>query len=73
MEYKLSRIIASPSFNLYNAIIFVLLGFNIDKTFLTNFIYYHDGIASNGNITLLNNFEDWKDIGKQYIVIYKLK
>ena len=72
-EYKLSGIIAWPSFNPYNAIIFNPLGCNIDKAFSANFIYYHDRTANNGNIMQLNNFEDWKDICIPYIVIYKFK
>ena len=51
VEYKLSGIIACPSFNHYNAIIFNPLGCNIDKAFSVNFIYYHDGTSNNGNIT----------------------
>ena len=39
VEYKLSGIIACPSFNHYNAIIFNPLGCNIDKAFSSNFIY----------------------------------
>ena len=73
VEYKLSGIIACPSFNHYNAIIFNPLGCNIDKGFSANFIYYHDGTSNNGNITQLNPFENWEDIGIPYIVIYKFK
>lgn len=73
VEYRFSGIIACHSFNLYNAIIFNPLGWVINKKFCANYIYYHDGNANDGNITQFNPFENWKDIGIPYIVIYKIK
>ena len=46
-EYKLSWIIAVPSQNHYNTIIFNSIGLTINKEFIPNKIYYHDGLHSN--------------------------
>ena len=51
VEYKLTGIIACPSYNHYNSIIFNPLGCNIDKTFSSNYIYYHDGTLKDGQVT----------------------
>ena len=71
VEYKLAGIIASPSFNHYNIIIFNPIGCNIDKKFCSNFIYYHDGTLNSGRITQLNPFENYKNIGIPYIIVFK--
>ena len=73
VEYKQPGIIVFPSFNNYNIIIFYPLDCNIYKSFSTNYFYYNDGTSNNGNLKLLNNFENWKVIVIKYIVIYKFK
>ena len=70
-EYKLSGIIAAPSYNHYNTIIFNPLGRSINKYFTPNNIYYHDGMCNNGCIVALKKGEDWKNKGIPYIALYK--
>ena len=53
------------------SIIFNPLGCNIDKTFSSNYIYYHDWTLNNGQISQILKEENWQDIGIPYIAIYK--
>ena len=70
-EYKLSGIIAAPSHNHYNTIIFNPIGLTINSRFTPDKIYYHDGLYNQGNIVQINENMDWKKIGIPYIVLYK--
>ena len=71
VEYKLTGIIACPSYNHYNSIIFNPLAFKIDIIFSSNYIYYHDGTLNNGQISQIIQEQNLQDIGIPYIVIYK--
>ena len=71
IEYKLVGLIAVPSKNHYNTIIFNPLGSTINSYFSSNNIYYHDGMLNDGHILALNKGEDWKKIGIPYIALYK--
>ena len=70
-EYKLSGIIAAPSYNHYNTIIFNPIGLTINSHFTPDKIYYHDGLDNHGNIEQINENMDWKNKGIPYIVLYK--
>ena len=71
IDYKLIGLIAAPSKNHYNTIIFNPLGSTINSYFSSNNIYYHDGMLNDGHILALNKGEDWKKIGIPYIALYK--
>ena len=71
IEYKLSGIIAVPSYNHYNTIIFNPSGVTINKEFTPDKIYYHDGMRNNGKIIQIDEKMNWKNVGIPYIVLYK--
>ena len=71
IEYKLSGIIAAPSYNHYSTIIFNPMGSTINSHFTPNYIYYHDGMLNNGKIMPISEGLDWKTLGIPYIVFYK--
>ena len=71
IEYKLSGIIAAPSYNHYSTIIFNPMGSTINSHFTPNNIYYHDGMLNNGKIMPISEGLDWKTLGIPYIVLYK--
>ena len=62
-EYKLSGIIATPSFNHYNTIVFNPIGITINSNFWANNNYYHDGTLNNGNNMSITEEMDWKSLG----------
>ena len=62
-EYKLSGIIAAPSYN--------PISLTINSHFTPDKIYYHDGLYNQGNLGQINENMDWKNIGIPYIALYK--
>ena len=62
-EYKLSGIIAAPSYNHYNTIVFNPIGITINSNFWANNNYYHDGTLNNGNNMSITEEMDWKSLG----------
>ena len=70
-EYKLSGIIAVPSQNHYNTIIFNPMGLTINKEFTPDKIYYHDGLHNNGMIMQIKENMNWRNVGIPYVVLYE--
>lgn len=70
-EYKLSWIIAVPSQNHYNTIIFNPICLTINKEFTPDKMYYHDGLHNNGMIMQIKENMNWRNVGIPYIVLYK--
>ena len=71
MEYNLEGIIGVPFRNYFNCIIFNPRGSTINKKFLSNNIYIHDGMKFGGKIIALKEDENWRLFGVPYILIYK--
>ena len=71
VEYKLIGMIAAPSINHYNTIVFNPIGQTINPNFIPANIYYHDGNKNGGKIVEIKKGEDWRIKGIPYIVLYK--
>ena len=48
------------------------MGKYVDDSFKANNIYYHDGSANKGKIVPINIYENWKNLGILYILVYEL-
>ena len=63
--------IAAPSINHYNTIIFNPIGQTINPNFIPTNIYYHDGNKIGWKIVEIKHGEDWRIKGIPYIVLNK--
>ena len=70
VEYKLIGMIAAPSINHYNTIIFNQIGQTINPNFIPTNIYCLDGSRNGGKILELKKGEDWRIKGIPYRVLY---